>query len=66
MFLVSIAFGILAGIIAAAIALLSGSGLLTAFIIYIAAGIAGAVITAVWIVIPKQSNSAKSAVTQRS
>ena len=65
MFIVYIAFGILSGIIAAAAALLSGSGSLTALIVYVVAGAVGMVFTAIWTLIPKENHTAKSAVTQQ-
>lgn len=66
MFIVSIAFGILSGIIAAIAALLSGSGFTTALVIYVVAGMVGTIFMVVWNMIPKQSHRAKGVVTQRS
>ncbi|MEL6838762.1 MAG: hypothetical protein AAFP85_05685 [Pseudomonadota bacterium] len=66
MFIVSITFGILSGIIAAAAALLSGSGVITALIVYVVAGIAGMIATIIWNLIPKQTRTTKAVVTQRS
>ncbi|MDX8353117.1 hypothetical protein [Cognatiyoonia sp. IB215182] len=66
MFIVAIAFGILSGVIAAAAALFAGYGLLTAFVVYVVAGIVGTVLTAVYSLIPKQSHTTKAGVTQRS
>lgn len=66
MFVVYIAFGIISGLVAATIALLSGFGIFTAFIAYALAGIAGMVVGLIWASVPKQNVAAKHPATQRS
>ena len=66
MIVVYIAFGTISGLIAAAVALLSGFSILTAFAAYALAGIAGMIAGLAWAGSPKPSNTAKHPATQRS
>ena len=66
MFIVYIAFGITSGLIAATVALFSGTGFLMALAAYVLAGMAGMIAGLIWTSIPKQGRTAKQIVTQRS
>ena len=65
MFIVYIAFGVASGLIAAIVALFSGTSLLMAFVAYALAGIAGMVAGLIWASVPKQWRTAKHSAAQR-
>lgn len=60
MVIVYLALGIASGLIAATVALLTGSGLLLAMIAYLLAGVFGIIIGVTWLIIKSLSCSGKS------
>ena len=65
MFIAYIVFGIASGLIAAVVVLLSGAGLLMAFLAYSLAGMAGIIGGLVWASVPKLTGETKHAAAQR-
>lgn len=66
MFIVYLILGIVSGLIAAAVALLSGASFLMAVLAYGLGGIAGMIAGLVWSHLPKQTKPTKQPATQRS
>ncbi len=65
MFILYIAFGIVAGLVAGAVTLLSGASFLMAILAYVLAGIFGMMAGLIWSNLPKQTKPAKQPATQR-
>lgn len=66
MLILYVILGIASGLVAAIAALVAGSGLLSAFLAYVIAGIGCMILCTVWSLMPRRTNSAKNAVTLRS
>jgi len=65
MFILYIALGIVSGVIAAIVVLISGGGLLKVVVAYALAGLAGMLAGLIWANLPTSGRTAKQATPQR-